>query len=53
MLKIALQLQKKDFGRKDLQKEKIYNYFEFVKQDRISFTLLDPYNYAMQIRIKK
>jgi hypothetical protein len=44
---------KERFWSQRFTKEKIYNYFEFVKQDRISFTLLDPYNYAMQIRIKK
>ena len=44
---------KERFWSQRFTKEKIYKYFEFVKQDRISFTLLDPYDYAMQIRIKK
>lgn len=44
---------KERFWSQRFTKEKIYSYFEFVKQDKISFTPLDPYNYAMQIRIKK
>ena len=44
---------KERFWSQRFTKEKIYSYFEFVKQEKISFTPLDPYNYAMQIRIKK
>ena len=44
---------KERFWRQRFTKEKIYSYFEFVKQEKISFTPLAPYNYAMQIRIKK
>ncbi len=44
---------KERFWSQRFTKEKIYQYFKFVKQDKISFTLLDPYDYAMQVRIKK
>ena len=44
---------KERFWSQRFTKEKIYQYFKFVKQDKISFTPLDPYNYAMQVRIKK
>ncbi len=33
--------------------EKIYNYFDFVDKNKIKFTNLDPYDYAMQITILK
>jgi hypothetical protein len=44
---------KERFWSQRFTKEKIYQYFEFVKREKISFTPLDPYDYAMQIRIKK
>lgn len=44
---------KKRFWSQRFTKEKIYQYFKFVKREKISFTPLDSYNYAMQIRIKK
>ena len=44
---------KERFWSQRFTKEKIYQYFEFVKREKISFTPLDPYDYAIQIRIKK
>jgi hypothetical protein len=44
---------KERFWSQRFTKEKIYNYFKFVKPEKISFTPLDTYDYAMQIRIKK
>jgi hypothetical protein len=44
---------KERFWSQRFTKEKIYHYFKFVKRDKIAFTQLDPYDYAMQIRIKK
>ncbi|MFV8340372.1 hypothetical protein ACNQGL_13980 [Flavobacterium sp. LB3P21] len=44
---------KERFWSQRFTKEKIYQYFKFVKPEKISFTLLDPYDYAMQVRIKK
>ena len=33
--------------------EKMLNYFSFVSPQKITFTPLDTYNYAMLVRIKK
>jgi hypothetical protein len=44
---------KERFWSQRFTKEKIYHYFKFVKREKISFTPLDTYDYAMQIRIKK
>lgn len=44
---------KERFWSQRFTKKKIYQYFKFVKPEKISFTLLDPYDYAMQVRIKK
>ena len=33
--------------------EKLYSYLSFVDLSKISFTLLDTYDYAMQVRIRK
>lgn len=41
------------FWSQRFTKEKIFNYFSFVPQEKISFTMLDTYNYAMQVRIRK
>ena len=41
------------FWSQRFTKEKLYNYFSFVPREKISFTPLDTYNYAMQVRIKK
>ena len=44
---------KEKFWSQRFTKEKIYNYFSYVEQWKIIFTLLDTYDYAMQVRIKK
>lgn len=44
---------KEGFWSQRFTKEKIYDYLKFVKRNKISFILLDTYNYAMQVRIKK
>ena len=44
---------KEQFWSQRFTKEKIEAYLSFVKPENIAFTPLDPYNYAMQIRIKK
>jgi hypothetical protein len=41
------------FWSQRFTQEKIRAYLPFVKPENILFTTLDPYNYAMQIRIKK
>lgn len=43
----------KRFWSQRFTTEKTYQYFKFVKRDKISFTALDSYNYVMQIRIRK
>jgi hypothetical protein len=44
---------KEKFWSQRFTKEKIYNYFSYVQPDKIIFTLLDTYDYAMQVRVKK
>ncbi len=41
------------FWSQRFTKEKMYNYFSYVQYGKIIFTLLDTYDYAMQVRIKK
>jgi hypothetical protein len=41
------------FWSQRFTKEKLYNYLSFASSSRISFTPLDTYDYAMQVRIKK
>ena len=41
------------FWSQRFTKEKLYNYLSFVDPSKISFTPLDTYNYAMQVRIRK
>ncbi len=41
------------FWSQRFTKEKLFNYFSFVHPSNISFTPLDTYNYAMQVRIRK
>jgi hypothetical protein len=41
------------FWSQRFTQEKIKTYLPFVAPENIVFTALDPYNYAMQIRIKK
>lgn len=44
---------KEKFWSQRFTKEKIISYLPFVKPPNIAFIPLDPYDYAMQIRIKK
>jgi len=44
---------KEKFWSQRFTKEKVYNYFSYVPYGKIIFTLLDTYDYAMQVRIKK
>jgi hypothetical protein len=41
------------FWSQRFTKEKMLNYFSYVPEEKIIFTPLDTYNYAMQVRIKK
>jgi len=33
--------------------QRVYDYLNFIPKEKISFTLLDTYDYAMMVRIKK
>ena len=44
---------KEGFWSQRFTKEKLYNYLSFTNPSQISFTSLDTYDYAMQVRIKK
>ncbi|MGO4819254.1 methyltransferase domain-containing protein [Flavobacterium sp. W22_SRS_FP1] len=44
---------KEGFWSQRFNKEKIQAYLHFVTPEKISFTALDTYNYAMQVRIQK
>jgi len=44
---------KEGFWSQRFTKEKLLAYLYFVRPEKISFTALDTYNYAMQIRIEK
>jgi hypothetical protein len=44
---------KEGFWSQRFTKEKLYNYLSFTNPSQISFTALDTYDYAMQVRIKK
>jgi len=44
---------KERFWSQRFTKEKMLNYFSYVSPDKIVFTPLDTYNFAMQVRIKK
>lgn len=44
---------KENFWSQRFTKEKLYHYLSFVERSKISFTPLDTYNYAMQVRIRK
>jgi hypothetical protein len=41
------------FWSQRFTKEKLLSYLHFVTSEKITFTSLDTYNYAMQVRIKK
>ncbi len=44
---------KEKFWSQRFNRKKIRDYFSFVAPDKIIFTPLDTYNFAMQVRIKK
>ena len=44
---------KEGFWSQRFTKEKLFNYLHFVEPANISFTPLDTYQYAMQVRIRK
>jgi hypothetical protein len=44
---------KEKFWSQRFTKEKIYSYLSFIPEDKFSFTPLDSYEYAMQVRIRK
>lgn len=44
---------KEGFWSQRFTKEKMYRYLNFVKPENITFTLLDTYHFAMQVRIRK
>ena len=41
------------FWSQRFTKEKLLNYFQFVDPNKITFTALDTYNFAMQVSIRK
>lgn len=41
------------FWSQRFTQEKILDYLSFVEPEKITFTALDTYDYAMQLRIKK
>ena len=44
---------KEKFWSQRFTKEKIFSYLNFIPEDKFTFTPLDTYEYAMQVRIKK
>ncbi len=44
---------KEGFWSQRFSEEKLYSYLNFVTAEKISITLLDTYEYAMQVRIRK
>jgi hypothetical protein len=44
---------KEQFWSQRFTKEKIFNYLDFIPREKFTFTPLDTYEYAMQVRIKK
>ena len=44
---------KEGFWSQRFTKEKLLNYLNFTEPSKISFTLLDTYDYAIQVRIRK
>jgi len=51
--KDSVTVTKNKYWSQRFTKEKIFNYLDFVPKEKISFTPLDIYEYAMLIRIKK
>ena len=46
--KDSLTATKERFWSQRFTREKIYVYFKYLNREKISFTLLDTYNYAIQ-----
>jgi hypothetical protein len=44
---------KEKFWSQRFTKEKLFNYLNFIPKEKFTFTSLDTYDYAMQVRIKK
>jgi len=44
---------KEQFWSQRFTKEKLFSYLDFIPKDKFTFTDLDTYEYAMQVRIKK
>ena len=44
---------KEGFWSQRFTKEKLFNYLDFIPQEKFLFTSLDTYEYAMQVRIRK
>ena len=44
---------KDQFWSQRFTKEKLFSYLDFISTDKFTFTDLDTYEYAMQVRIKK
>ena len=44
---------KDQFWSQRFTKEKLFNYLDFIPQDKFKFISLDTYEYAMQVRIRK
>ena len=51
--KDAFTATKDSFWSQRFTKEKLYSYLDFIPQHKFTFTLLDTYEYAMQVRIRK
>lgn len=44
---------KEQFWSQRFTKEKLFSYLDFIPKDKFTFIDLDPYEYAMQVRIRK
>lgn len=44
---------KDSFWSQRFTKEKLFSYLDFIRQNKFTFTSLDTYEYAMQVRIRK
>ena len=44
---------KEQFWSQRFSKEKLFSYLDFIPRDKFTFTDLDTYEYAMQVRIRK
>jgi hypothetical protein len=44
---------KEQFWSQRFTRQKLFNYLDFISPDKFTFTDLDTYEYAMQVRIRK